>query len=126
MTRRKPQNPEEVVADIQGHPERGKLNGEDVVRFDLEEIRVSVPKELYRVLLEVGGAMGLSKKEVVMMALTRFVTDAGVMGLVERSQQLKSEKFGVSKVEIRSKVFGAYKRVARSFNSRINSNAENS
>lgn len=122
MARRKPENPQEIEKDIQGHPERGKLNGEDVVRFDLEEIRVAIPKELYRLLLEAGGAMGLSKKEVVMMALTRFVTDAGVMRLVERSQQLKSEKFGVSRVEIRSKVFGAYKRVARAFKSRMDSN----
>ncbi len=113
MSRQKPTNPQELKQDIQDHPERGKLNDEDVVRFDLEEIRVSIPKELYRVLLEVGGAMGLNKKEIIMMALTQFAVSPGVMQLVERSQQLKAEKFGVSRTEIRSKVLGSYKRVAR-------------
>ncbi len=113
VKKQKPQTPEELAADIENHPDRGKLDGEDVVRFDLEDIRVAISKELYRTLLEVGGAMGLNKKEIFMAALIRFVTDPGVLSMVERSQSLKSEKFGVSRFQIRSKVLGSYKHVAR-------------
>jgi len=63
--------------------------------------------------------MGLNKKEIVLMALTRFATDLGNLALLERSQAIKAEKHGVSVVEIRSKTFGAYKRVGRSKASRI-------
>lgn len=36
-----------------------------------------------------------------------------------RSHSIKAEKYGVSPVEIRSKVFGAYKRVGREKSARI-------
>lgn len=118
-SRQKPTNNDELLQDIESHPERGKLNGEDVVRFDTEDLQVSIPKELYRILLEIGGSMGLNKKEIVMLALTRLATDPGVLALLERSHSIKAEKYGVSPVEIRSKVFGAYKRVGREKSSRI-------
>lgn len=120
MTNRKPTNSDELQQDIDNHPERGKLNGEDVVKFDSETFQLSIPKELYRVLLEIGGSMGLTKREVFLMALSRFATDAGNIALLERSQSIKAEKHNVSVVEVRSKVLGAYKRVGREKANRIN------
>ena len=66
--------------------------------------------------------MGLNKKEIVLMALTRFATDPGNLALLERSHSIKAEKYGVSPVEIRSKVFEAYKRVGRAKTARIAKN----
>lgn len=53
------------------------------------------------------------------MALTRFATDPGNLASLERSHVIKAEKYGVSVVEVRSKMFGAYKRVGRAKTARI-------
>jgi len=53
----------------------------------------------------------------------KFTTDPGVLALLERSHVIKAEKYGVSPVEIRSKVFGAYKRVGRAKTARIAKNS---
>lgn len=119
MTNNKPQTEQELQQDLRNHPDRGKILNQDVVRFDSETLQLSIPKELYGLLLEIGGTMGLSKREIFLVALTRFASDVNNLALVERSQLVKAEKFGVSITEIRSKVFGAYKRVGREKAGRI-------
>jgi hypothetical protein len=121
--RKKPNSPEERARDIEDHPDRGQLNGENVVRDELDEIRVGVPRELYRMLLETAGALGFDKKQVAIAAFTKFVTDPGVIAMVERSQELKAEKYGVSRQVIRGKVFGHFKRVAREKGARLKQSA---
>lgn len=111
VKRKKPQTPEEVQIDIESHPERGKLNGDEVVAFDKVEFRGSVPREIYRLALEVGGATGDDKSSILAKALEEYVLRR--MPLLERSESIKAEKFEVSRLEIRSKTFGAYKAKGR-------------
>ena len=111
VKRKKPQTPEEVQIDIEEHPERGKLNDDEVVAFDKVEFRGSVPREIYRLALEVGGATGDDKSSILTKALEEYVLRR--MPLLERSESIKAEKFGVSRLEIRSKTFGAYKAKGR-------------
>jgi hypothetical protein len=109
--RKKPITPAERKADIENHPERGKLNGEEVVSFDKVEFRGSVPREIYRLALEVGGMIGDDKSAILSKALEEYVLAR--LPLLERNQRIKAEKFGVSELEIRSKTFGAYKAKGR-------------
>ncbi|ALF52217.1 hypothetical protein ACX27_04095 [Nostoc piscinale CENA21] len=110
-SRKKPTTAEELKADIENHPERGKLNGDDVVAFDKVEFRGNVPREIYRLALEVGGALGDDKSTILVKALEEYVIRR--LELLERSQRIKSKKFGVDELEIRSKTFGAYKAKGR-------------
>jgi len=117
--RKKPQTPEELSADIESHPERGKVDGEPVIRLDRTEFRGSVPRELYRQALLIGGAMGLSKSDILVVALTKFVSDPGHQAVKEATLQRKSEKFGISILDVISKIFGAYKAVGREKRARL-------
>lgn len=109
--KKKPQTPEEVQIDIESHPERGKLNGDEVVAFDKVEFRGSVPREIYRLALEVGGATGDDKSAILAKALEEYVLRR--LPLLERSESIKAEKFNTTRLEIRSKTFGAYKAKGR-------------
>lgn len=117
--KKKPQTPEEVQIDIESHPERGKLNGDEVVAFDKVEFRGSVPREIYRLALEVGGATGDDKSTILSKALEEYVLRR--LTLLERSESIKAEKFGVSRLEIRSKTFGAYKAKGRAKRANLDS-----
>lgn len=114
MTKRKqPETSGELEKDLEIHPERGQVNGEEVVRFDSVELRGQIPRELYRRFLEVAGAQGLSKGQGLLIAIARWVSDSGNQALLDHFLTLQSEKYGKSRVEIRSKVFGMYKKTAR-------------
>jgi hypothetical protein len=117
MPQKKPTTQEELETDIKSHPDRGQLDGEDVVRFELLEIRFSLPRELENQLLEIGACLGMSKAEIFRHAIASFVSSNQVM--VERWQEKKAEKFGVTKSEIRSKVSGSYKKIARQYRARM-------
>jgi hypothetical protein len=116
---KKPQTPEELSADIESHPDRGKVDGEPVIRLDRTEFRGSVPRELYRQALLIGGSMGLSKSDILVVALTKFVSDSGHQAVKEATIQRKSEKFGISALDVISKIFGAYKAVGREKRARL-------
>jgi hypothetical protein len=114
MTRKKPQTPEELKADIENHPERGMFRADDgrlvpAVRFESKEIRGDIPAEAYEVLLDIWGAKGLDKAGGIKDMVMRYITDLGNLQLVERSEQLKAEIFGISRREVRSKKKGFYK-----------------
>lgn len=111
--RRKPQSKNELKQDVESHPERGKVNGEDIIRFDRVEVRVKVPRELYRKALSIGGPMGLSKTEIITLALVKLVSDSGLQGVEEGFLEYQCEKHQITKKEARSKIFGAYKAVGR-------------
>jgi hypothetical protein len=123
--RKKPATPEEVKADIESHPDRGMAMNpetgeiESVVNFETVEIKITIPKELYRLLLQVGAALGMSRSQIIITTLAKYVADSGVLALIERHQQVKSDKFAVDQQEIRSKIYGGYKRIARDIRSRL-------
>jgi hypothetical protein len=110
---KKPQTPEEVATDIETHPERGKLDDEEVVRFDRVELRQYVPRELWRRSLEIGGSMGLNKSDIVQSALIEWVSHPGRQAMREQFYQVKMDKHQVSRYRIFEKILGAYKAVAR-------------
>lgn len=114
MTKRKqPATPEELEKDIEKHPERGQLNGEEVIRFDSVELRGQIPREMYRRFLEIAGAQGMTKGQALLTAIASWVSQPGNQALLDHFLSLQSEKHGKSRVEIRSKIFGAYKKTAR-------------
>lgn len=114
MARKKPENQNELAQDIENHPERGQINGEDIVRFDTVDVQVAISKEAYRQLLEIGGALGMNKTTLFNHAIATFISMPGSIALVEKWQATKAENYGVTKLDIRSKVFGSYKKVGRS------------
>jgi hypothetical protein len=122
MPRKKPTNKEEILEDIATHPERGKIDGEDVVRFSSVNMQVSIPAEMHSQLLEVAGALGIeSKTEIVRHAIASFLSQPGTVAMVDRWQARKAEKHNTSKFQIKSKCLGAYKRLARERSARLGS-----
>jgi hypothetical protein len=123
--RKKPETPEEVKIDIEEHPDRGMAQNpvtgemESVVNFETVEIKITIPKELHRLLLRVGAAMGMTRPQIIITALAKYVTEAGVLYLLDDHELNKSSKFRISHEEVRSKIYGGYKRVAREIRSRV-------
>jgi hypothetical protein len=123
--RKKPVTSEEVKADIESHPDRGMAMNpvtgemESVVNFETVEIKITIPKELYRLLLQAGAALGMSRSQIMITALARYVADNSVLALIEMHQQVKAQKFSLDMWEVRSKIYGGYKRVAREIRSRL-------
>lgn len=123
--RKKPVTPEEVKTDIEEHPDRGMavnpVTGEleSVVNFETVEIKITIPKELYRLLLRAGAALGMTRPQIVITALAKYVTEDGVLYLLDNHELGKGSKFGISQDEIKSKIYGGYKRVAREIRSRL-------
>lgn len=113
MEQKKPQTPSELEQDIVTHPDRGMLDGEAVVNFGLVDLQFNIPRDTYRMLLEIAGARGFNKTQIFLDAFSRYISDPGNIALVEHWQKIKSEKHAVSAGVIRSKVFGSYKRVGR-------------
>ena len=109
--RKKPETSGELKENIELQPERSNLNGEEVVRFDRREFRGSISVELYREVLLLGGALGLSKSEILTLALSKLVSDPGLQALKQSFLLSQSQKHGVSELEVRSKIFAAYKAV---------------
>lgn len=105
--RKQPQSQEEIQADIQNHPQRGKINGEDVVARDRREIRGTCSAESKRKLLRVMGCYGWDMGEGLNAAIAALWSKEREN--VEAHEREKIEKFGVSNSEIQSKTYGAYK-----------------
>lgn len=119
MEKHKPVTPEELEQDIANHPDRGMLEGEPVARFDSIDLQFGIPRELYRMLLEIGAAKGFNKTQIFIDAFSQYVSNPGNIALAEHWQNLKAQKHGVSAFEIKSKVLGSYKRAARDRTRRI-------
>lgn len=118
VKRKKPATHQERQADLENHPERGKFKTEDgrlidAVGFKSSEIKGSISSEAYSSLLEIWGAKGLSKTDGIQDMVNNYIADLGNWKLVERREQVKSDVYGLSKREVRSKIKGAYKRRAR-------------
>jgi hypothetical protein len=120
--RKKPTTQEELEQDLVDHPERGMLDGEDVVRFDKTTLQFAIPKEMYRVMLEIGAAKGLSQTQIFIDAFSQYISSPGNIALVQHWQQIKAEKHNVSRFTIRGKVLGSYKKVGRERRRRMDEN----
>lgn len=116
---RKPETEKEILNDIESHPDRGMLDGEDVIRFEAVNIVFTLPRELENQLLEIGACLGMSKSDVLRHAIASFVSETGNQAMISRWQENKGKKYGVEQPEIKNKVFGSYKKIARRHKSRI-------
>ncbi len=113
MTYEPPQTVDELTADLESHPDRGKLNGQDVVRFDLKEFSGVIPYALAKRALECGAPFGFTRDEILTAALTMWTSDPGVQQARVTYQEELAQKHQVSPRKVRSKIHGAYKKVRR-------------
>lgn len=111
--KKKPELREELKEDIEQHPERGMINGEDVVRFKTIKLQVEIPREMELALLQFGATQGMSKADVVRHALATFNSLPGTIESIKSWQQQRAEKFETDTKAIRNKVYGSYKKLAR-------------
>lgn len=109
MTYKNPETIEELTTDLENHPERGKIDGKPLVKFDPKEISGLIPESLYDEFIQSGAAMGLDKDNLLLSAITKFVTDPGVIAIRQAFLARKAEKHNTTTLEIHSKIIGAYK-----------------
>jgi hypothetical protein len=114
VTYKNPESLEELAIDLESHPERGKLDGKPLIKFELKEISGTIPESLYDEFIQSGAAMGLDKDNLLLAAITKFVTDPGVIALRQAFLSRKAEKHNTTTLEIHSKIIGAYKGHIRS------------
>ena len=108
-----PETVEELKADLESHPDRGKINGKDVVRFDLREFSGHIPHTLVDRALECGAPFGFTQDEILIAALTMWTSDSGVQQARLIYQQELADKHDVPTKIVRSKIRGAYKKIKR-------------
>lgn len=106
-TRKKPITPQEIEADIDSHPDRGKINGEYVLALDRRQVRGTCSGEAKRKLVRIMAVYGWNFSEGLSSAIAALWDKEREN--VEAHEQEKADKFGVSAQEIRNKQFGAYK-----------------
>jgi hypothetical protein len=73
---KKPQTAEELLADEQQHPNRGKINGEYVADIGTTELSIFIDGDLYNKLIQIRGAIGLTKSQLAqesVFAALRFL-----------------------------------------------------
>jgi len=107
--RENPQTTEDLRADIESHPERGRVDDKPLIKFELKEISGFIPESLYDEFIQSGAAMGLDKDALLLAAITKFVTDPGVIALRQAFVNRKALKHNTTTLEIHSKIIGAYK-----------------
>lgn len=113
MTYTPPKTVEELTSDLESHPDRGKLNGQDVVRFDLKEFSGVIPYALAQRALECGAPFGFTRDEILTAALTMWTSDPGVQQARLTHLQELADKHKTTIPKVRSKIRGAYKKVRR-------------
>jgi len=111
--KRKPTTPDELKADIEGNPDRGTINGVPIIRAELDEIRVKIPKELHREFLIWAGLTGKTKSSAVEHAITVLLSDPGVAAFIARRLAEKAELHETTVPEVRNGILGHFKKIAR-------------
>lgn len=66
---KKPQTKEELIADEQQHPNRGKINGEYVADISTSELNILIPGDLYNKVIQVRGALSMTKSQIAQEAV---------------------------------------------------------
>ncbi|MDF5733871.1 MAG: hypothetical protein PUP92_39345 [Rhizonema sp. PD38] len=105
--KRQPQTPEEIQADIESHPERGKINDEYVLALDRREVRGSCSGESKRKLIRIMAVYGWDMSEGLSSAIAALWDKERQN--VEAHEREKAEYFNVDTKEVRNKQFGIYK-----------------
>ena len=113
MKKKQPSTTEELQKDIESHPDRGKLDGEPVVRFDSKELSGSIPRTLHNEFLLICGSKGYNKSQGLTEAVSQWVADQGNQTAKENFIKRKAQQHQVSESEVASKVFGCFKDAGR-------------
>lgn len=112
--KRKPTNKEELKADIDSNPNRGNINEVPVLRFEQDELRVKISKELHREFLIWAGINGFGSKAAALeYAIVALLNSPGVQTRTSLLLESKAEAHKVSKPEIRNAILGQFKKIAR-------------
>ena len=109
--RKKLETKEEILSDIANHPERGKINGQDVIATGRREIRGTVAGETKRKLLRNAACYGANMGEILTMAIAALWERERIN--VERHEQEKADSFAVDVKQIQVKSYGHYKAKGR-------------
>ena len=109
--RKKPRTKEELQADIEGHPDRGKIDGKSVVADGYREIRGRVSAETKRKFMRIIACYGVGMSEGLHLAIAALWREQ--QEAVKSHEQEKAEEFGVTPKEIQIKAFGHYKQRGR-------------
>lgn len=113
MEYKNPETAEELKLDLENHPERGQINGEDVVKFDLKEFSGVIPYALMARAFECGAAFGFTKDQILTAALTMWTSNPEIQQARLTYQQELADKHEVPIKIVRSKIRGAYKKMRR-------------
>jgi iron only hydrogenase large subunit-like protein len=105
--RKKPETSEDLQADIEGHPDRGIIDGRKVVDDSRREIRGTISAESKRKFLRVIACYGMSMNEGLQMAVSALWRQE--QEVVQNHEREKAAEFGVTQKEIQIKEFGYYK-----------------
>lgn len=107
----KPTTKDELQQDIDGHPERGKINGVPVVDDSRREVRGRVSAELKRKFIRICACYGIDHSNGLEMAIA--VLWSQHREAVEDHEVEKAHQFQVDKEEIKRKSYGHYKAKGR-------------
>jgi len=110
---RNPETVQELTTDLENHPDRGKLKGQEVVRFDRKEFSGMIPHALAARAFECGAPFGFTRDEILTAALTMWTSDPGIQQARLTYQQELAEKYDTPVPKVRSKIRGAYKKIRR-------------
>ncbi|MHC5779547.1 hypothetical protein [Nostoc sp.] len=66
---KKPQTKEELIADEQQHPERGKINGQYVADISTNELNIVIPGKLYNRIIQIRAALSMTKSQIAQEAM---------------------------------------------------------
>ena len=112
----KPKTKAEIEQDIASHPERGKIDGVEVVLDQKREVRATVSAELKRKLLRLMACYGIDTSTGVSMALALLWKEH--RETVEAHESQKAIEFDVPVSVIQEKAYGHAK--ARGRQKRLN------
>ena len=107
----KPTSKQELEEDIKAHPERGKVEGINVVSDQKQELRVKVSAEIKRKFLRIIGCYGIDSSSGIEQAIILLWNEH--RAAVESSEEEKAIKLNVSVEQIQSKTYGHAKARAR-------------
>lgn len=115
-SKKKPSTPEEALTNLEEHPERGKIGGKEVVDRKGKEVRFTIPGEMYKQILEIGGLLGMNKTGVLKLMAVSFIREYAPL-----HKHLMEEKIRdflpdldeeSAKQVITAKILGSFKQVA--------------
>ena len=112
-------NPEELAEDIQTHPERGLVDGKEILPGGNRTITISVSSELYRRFLLTCAAYDEGKQSGAKQALAHWVNNPNAIAAVENLLQSKMTEHELTRSEVIHKILGVFKAKARELRSRL-------